>query len=89
MMVAELCAAVASVLHDLSGEVEQVGHELCDDGALAERHLASLQQIDRFAQHLAQLAQVIGAADPVSAVSEISLGDLHDRLAAATPRAAA
>jgi len=88
MMTADLCAAVADVLHDLADEVEHLGHALCEDGAMAERHFAELQQIDRFAQHLAQLAQVIGAPDPAGAVGHVTLGDLHDRLAAAARAAA-
>lgn len=89
MMTPELGHAVAAVLHELAGEVEELGNDLCEDAAVAERHLASLQQIDRFAQHLTQLALVIGAPDPASAVGAVSLGELRDRLATAATRAAA
>lgn len=89
MMPPELRATVAAVLHELAGEVEELGNDLCEDAAVAERHLASLQQIDRFAQHLAQLALVIGAPDPASAVGAVSLGELREKLVAAGSRAAA
>lgn len=89
MMTPELGRAVAAVLHELAGEVEELGNDLCEDAAVAERHLASLQQIDRFAQHLVQLALVIGDADPGGAVGAVSLGELRQKLVAAGSRAAA
>ncbi|ODS99896.1 MAG: hypothetical protein ABS49_07135 [Erythrobacter sp. SCN 62-14] len=88
MMSADLHRAVAEVLHDLGSEVETLGHELCADPDLAERHLDRLQKIDWFAQHLTQLAMVVGAPDPTSAVGALGLEELRERLAATVARAA-
>jgi hypothetical protein len=88
MMDADLHRAVADVLHDLGSEVETLGHELCADPEFAERHLEHLQRIDWFAQHLTQLAMVVGAADPAGAVNGLGLEELRARLCATPARAA-
>lgn len=88
MMDADLQRAVADVLHDLGSEVETLGHDLCADPEFAERHLEHLQRIDWFAQHLTQLAMVVGARDPASAVGALGLEELRERLAMTTTPAA-
>lgn len=88
MMDADLHRAVAEVLHDLGSEVETLGHELCADPEFVERHLEHLQRIDWFAQHLTQLAMVVGASDPAGALSTLGLDDLRARLSERLARAA-
>lgn len=88
MMDADLHRAVAEVLHDLGSEMETLGHELCTDPEFVERHLEHLQRIDWFAQHLTQLAMVVGAADPTDALGAVGLEDLRARLSERLARAA-
>lgn len=75
-----LMDAAASALDTLSHEVEGMGVELCADPDIALRHLDQLQGIDRVAQSLAQLAQVLRAPRPEAAIDEVRMGDLQARL---------
>ena len=80
LLPSSLTPLLGATLMHLAGELEVLGAALCADPALAEDHLAHLQKIDWCAQSLIQLALVIEAPDPLSAVERITLGDLRDRL---------
>lgn len=73
--------ACASALTAMAGHAEQLGEELCSNPAVVEEHLTALQTIDQLAQHLGQIAIVISADDPVSAVDDVLLAELKDHLA--------
>ncbi|MBI1403701.1 MAG: hypothetical protein GC147_10845 [Porphyrobacter sp.] len=71
---------IAVTLGTLAGEAETFGTVLCGDADFAARHLGQLQQIDRIAQSLREIARVMAASDPAAAVTSICLGDLRARL---------
>lgn len=67
----------------LAEGAEQFGIVLCSDADVASRYLVQLQQIDRLAQSLREMATVLQSGDPAEAVSAIRLGDLRLALEAA------
>lgn len=75
-----LLAGIAAQLAALAEESEQFGTVLCSDAAVAGRHLVQLQQIDKLAQSLREMASVLCAHDPDAAVAAIRLGDLRHAL---------
>jgi hypothetical protein len=77
---AALLKAAAASLEKMAREVEEMGAELAGDPDIVGRHLGSLQSLDRWSQHLCQLASVIAADDPAAAVDEVTLGELRDLL---------
>ncbi|MEO0058183.1 MAG: hypothetical protein RIT17_1656 [Pseudomonadota bacterium] len=81
---AALLRAIAATLDDLAREAEDFGLALCADADVTARHLVQLQQIDRQAQSLRELAQVLSANDPAAAVGAIRLGELRQALEATT-----
>jgi hypothetical protein len=84
-----LLAGIADQLAALARESEEFGLVLCSDAAVAGRYLVQLQQIDRMAQSLREIAMVLVAADPDAAVAQIRLGDLRKLLeSAGSPQAA-
>lgn len=72
-----LLAEIAAQLSGLAAQSEQFGLVLCSDAAVAGSYLVQLQQIDRLAQSLREMASVLAAADPGAAVAAIRLGDLR------------
>jgi hypothetical protein len=80
--------AVASVLLELSEDIEMLGGVLCADPAIAARHMQELQMIDTIAQKQRSLAMMLQCNCPVSALAEIGLEDLKVRLAELAGRAA-
>lgn len=72
-----LLAGIAAQLADLAEESEQFGLVLCSDAAVAGRYLVQLQQIDKLAQSLREIATVLCAPDPDMAVASIRLGELR------------
>lgn len=72
-----LLSRIAAQLTRLAEESEQFGLVLCNDGDVAHRYLVQLQQIDRLAQSLREVAMVLTAPDPEAAVAAIRLGDLR------------
>jgi hypothetical protein len=81
-----LLGTIAARLATLAEDAEAFGIVLCSDGDVAARYLVQLQQIDRLAQSLRELAGVLSAADPEAAVSEIRLGELRLALEEASGR---
>ena len=77
-----LLGGIADQLSDLALEAEDFGLVLCSDAAVAGRYLVQLQQIDRLAQSLRELARVLSAHDPDAAVASICLGSLRADLEA-------
>lgn len=75
-----LLKAAASSLETIAREVEEMGAVLACDPDIIARHLGSLQSLDRWSQHLCQLASVIAADDPADAADKVTLGSLRDRL---------
>jgi ABC-type transporter Mla subunit MlaD len=73
----QLLSGIAEQLSELATESEQFGLVLCSDAAVAGRYLVQLQQIDRLAQSLRELANVLAAPSPDAAVAGIRLGDLR------------
>jgi hypothetical protein len=96
-MFAEASAIIDNlpVLHAIAAELEasrlcmeQLGMTLCLDPNLVQAHLPALQKLDELGQRqfcLAQvlrcLAQVLRAADMRTAVADIPLDALRDRMA--------
>lgn len=72
-----LLAGIAERMAALAEDAEQFGVVLCCDADVASRYLVQLQQIDRLAQSLREMAAVLYADDPKAAVSAIRLGDLR------------
>ena len=75
-----LLAGIAARLAALAEGAEEFGLALCHDGEVANRHLVQLQQIDKLAQSLREMARVLVAADPDQAVAAICLGELRGAL---------
>ena len=78
-----LLAGIAAQLAHLAAESEEFGLVLCSDPEVAGRYLVQLQQIDRLAQSLREMASVLTAGDFAAAVAAIRLGDLRTALEAA------
>jgi hypothetical protein len=72
-----LLGGIAARLAFLAEEAEQFGLVLCSDADVAGRYLVQLQQIDRLAQSLREVAVVLAANDPATAVTNIRLGELR------------
>lgn len=72
--------AIAEVLARLAEEAEGFGVVLCGDPAITTRYLEQLQEIDRHAQCLRELADIMRAARPEVAVESVRLGDLRGEL---------
>jgi hypothetical protein len=72
-----LLGGIAAHLATFAEDAETFGIVLCSDGDVASRYLVQLQQIDRLAQSLREMANVLSAADPDAAVAAIRLGDLR------------
>lgn len=75
-----LLTGIATRLADLAEDAEDFGVALCSDVDVAGRFLVQLQQIDRLAQSLREMARVLAAHDPDVAVAEICLGELRGAL---------
>jgi hypothetical protein len=69
--------AIAGTLAQLAVEAEDFGVVLCMDPEFAARHLEQLQNIDRIAQSLRELAGILAASDPQAALSAVRLGGLR------------
>lgn len=72
-----LLGGIADRLASLAEDAETFGIVLCSDADVAGRYLMQLQQIDRLAQSLREMATVLAAHDPRSAVAAIRLGELR------------
>lgn len=76
----DLLKAAAHSLNIMAEQVEELGAELVVDPEVAQRHLTSLQNLDRWSQQLVQLANVISADNPVAAADRVTLSELRDHL---------
>lgn len=83
---AALLAGIAGRLATFAEDAEAFGIVLCSDGDVAARYLVQLQQIDRLAQSLREMANVLAASDPDAAVAAIRLGELRHTLEQAGAR---
>ena len=81
-----LLGAIAGQLATHAEDAEAFGIVLCSDYEVATRYLVQLQQIDRLAQCLREMANVLAAEDPDAAVAAIRLGDLGAALEQANAR---
>ena len=72
--------AAATALTAMARHAEELGAELCADPVVVQEHMTALQTIDRLTQHLDQIAAVISADDPVSAIDDVLLAELKDYL---------
>lgn len=72
--------AIGTVLTRLAKDAEGFGVVLCTDPEITTRYLEQLQQIDRHAQALRELAEIMGAAQPEVALGAVRLGDLRSEL---------
>lgn len=75
-----LLSGIAARLATFAQDAEGFGLVLCSDADVAGRHLVALQQIDRLAQSLREMAMVLTAEDPDAAVAAIRLGELREAL---------
>lgn len=76
----ELFLAAAARLRSIAIQAEDLGAELCGDPDVVTRHLTALQTIDWLAQNISQIAAVISAEDPASAVDNVQLAELKELL---------
>lgn len=81
-----LLAGIAEHLATFAEDAEAFGIVLCSDYDVATRYLVQLQQIDRLAQCLREMANVLVAEDPDAAVAAIRLGELRQALEEADAR---
>ncbi len=81
-----LLAGIAAHLSHFAEDAEAFGIVLCSDYDVATRYLVQLQQIDRLAQSLREMANVLTADDPDTAVAAIRLGELRSALEQADAR---
>jgi hypothetical protein len=81
-----LLAEIADHLGTFAENAEAFGIVLCSDYDVATRYLVQLQQIDRLAQSLREMANVLAAEDPDAAVAAIRLGELRQMLERADAR---
>lgn len=72
-----LLARIGAQLAHLAADSEDFGLILCSDPDIAGRYLVQLQQIDRLAQSLREIAMVLASPDPDAAVADIRLGELR------------
>lgn len=72
-----LLGGIAARLATFAEDAEAFGIVLCTDGDVAARYLVQLQQIDRLAQSLREMASVLAAENPEAAVAAIRLGELR------------
>jgi hypothetical protein len=72
--------AIAEILAQLAAEAEEFGVVLCMDPDFAGRYLQQLQHIDRIAQSLRELTEILSASDPHAAVNAVRLGALRNVL---------
>ena len=78
-----LLNAIAEQMALLAEQSERFGMVLCSDPDVAGRYLVELQQIDRLAQSLREMALVLTSTNAAAAVGAIRLGDLRQSLEAA------
>lgn len=76
----DLFIVAAARLQAIAIQAEDLGAELCADPDVVTRHLTALQTIDWLAQNISQIAAVIAADDPASAVDNVQLAELKDLL---------
>ncbi|HMP56261.1 MAG TPA: hypothetical protein PKD92_06795 [Novosphingobium sp.] len=72
--------AVAQMLAEISSEMEALGEALCHAPDFAARHMVELQAIDLISQKQRSLASLLEADCPVSAVAQVGLEDVAQRL---------
>lgn len=75
--------AIAGIMTRLASDAEGFGVVLCTDPAITTRYLEQLQQIDRHAQTLRELAEIMRAHQPETAIGAVRLGDLRSELESA------
>jgi|GEM_PF-676512 hypothetical protein len=71
---------IAVVLEELALEVEDLGGRLCLDMDIVTRHMDVLQAIDLIAQKQRSLARLLEADCPVTAIEQIGLDVLRNRM---------
>ncbi len=76
--------AIANLLTAMSVQIEGLGADLCADPVIVQRHLTSLQTIDKLAQYLEQIAFILNADNPFTAIDQVRLADLKEHLRAVT-----
>ena len=60
--------------------LEVMGDELCSDGLILSRHMASLQTFDIVGQMIGHIADIVRSSDPTGAVERIGMCELRARL---------
>jgi demethoxyubiquinone hydroxylase (CLK1/Coq7/Cat5 family) len=78
--------AIGVVLGRLAQDAEGFGVVLCVDPEISTRYLEQLQQIDRHAQSLRELAAIMRSSEPERAFDAVRLGDLRTELERAGAR---
>lgn len=73
-------ARMALVLEEMSTEIEALGLALCSDPALAHGLMRELQAVDLIAQKQRSLARLLVAECTESAIGELGIEDLKQRL---------
>lgn len=72
---------IAGIMSELAAEIEALGARLCCDPLVIERHFDELQRVDRLAQKIAAIGQVLDAECPITAAGALRLEELQVRLA--------
>ena len=72
--------AVADILLELADDIELIGASLCQDARLVDLKIKELQGIDLIAQKQKSLVNLLRANCPTTALQEIGLDHLRERL---------
>ncbi|MFC3173019.1 hypothetical protein ACFOD9_02010 [Novosphingobium bradum] len=70
---------MATMLAEISTQLEALGEVLCRDPEFVDRHVQALQAIDLIAQKQRALADVLGAECPTSALAGVGLEEVVGR----------
>jgi len=77
---------MATMLGEISTQLEKLGEVLCHDPEFVGRHVTELQAIDLIAQKQRALAAVLGAECPTSALAGVGLEEVVTRFKSLTTR---
>jgi hypothetical protein len=72
---------IAGIMSELTAEIEALCARMCLYPVVISGHFDELQRVDRLAQKIAAIGQVLDAECPITAAGALRLEELHARLA--------
>lgn len=78
--VAELEARLSEEILHVRRLLDQFCEEIADDTIVLQRHMRSLQNLDRASQTLGQFGTILAASDRLRAAESVKMEDLRTRL---------